>query len=111
MRPSIIHKSREELRVRPNLADYEAERARFSWSAARAELAESPGGGLNIAFNAVTRHARGRGRGRDHVAFRFLSGDRVRDLTYADLDAVTNRFANVLAGLGVGRGDVVFVLA
>ena len=109
MRPSVIRKSLVELRVPPNLADYDAERARFSWSAARAELAECPGGGLNIAYNAVTRHAQGLGRHR--VAFRFLAGERVREVTYGELDSLSNRFANVLVGLGVGRGDVVFVLA
>ena len=36
--------------VTPNLVDYEAARASFSWDAARAELSGLPGGrGLNIA--------------------------------------------------------------
>ena len=109
MRPTIIHQSAAGARVPPNLADYEAERARFSWAAARAALADTPGGGFNIAHNAVTRHARGPGR--DRVAFRFLAGDAVTEVTYGALDAASNRFANVLAGLGVGRGDAVFVLA
>jgi len=109
VRPTIIHQSAAGARVPPNLADYEAERARFSWAAARAALADTPGGGFNIAHNAVTRHARGPGR--DRVAFRFLAGDAVTEVTYGALDAASNRFANVLAGLGVGRGDVVFVLA
>ena len=109
MRPSIIHPSAAGLRLPPNLADYEGERARFSWTEARDELHESPGGGLNIAHNAVTRHAQGQGR--DRIAFRFLAGEERLDVTYGDLDAGSNRFANVLAGLGVGRADVVFVLA
>ena len=109
MRPSIIHKSPAGLPVAPNLADYQSERERFSWATARAELPRLPGGGLNIADCAVTRHARGPNR--DRVAFRFLSEQTSHELTYGDLDAQTNRFANVLAGLGVGRHDVVFVLA
>ncbi len=109
MRPSIIRKSADACRVPPNLADYDAERTRFSWSAARGELDGLPGGALNIAHEAVARHADGPHG--DHLAFRFLSGEHTRDLTYRDLDAQSNRFANVLAGLGVGRGDVVFVLA
>jgi acetyl-CoA synthetase len=32
------------------------------------------------------------------------------DLSYAELRRLTNRFANVLSGLGVGRGDKVFTL-
>jgi acetyl-CoA synthetase len=35
----------------------------------------------------------------------------VRDLTYGDLRALTNRFANVLRSLGVRKGERVFTLA
>lgn len=35
----------------------------------------------------------------------------IRELTYAELKEQTDRFANVLRGLGVGPGDRVFVLA
>jgi acetyl-CoA synthetase len=95
--------------VRPNLGDYAAERAEFNWDQARARLDGLPGGGLNIAHEAVVRHARGPRR--DRVAIRWLakSGAR-RDLTYADLDAATNRFANVLRALGIGAADRVYTL-
>jgi acetyl-CoA synthetase len=95
----------------PNLVDYEAACASFSWEAAARELDGLPGGrGLNIAHEAVDRHASGPRR--DRVAIRWLgrSGER-QDLTYGDLRERTNRFANVLRGLGIGRGDHVFVLA
>ena len=32
------------------------------------------------------------------------------DLSYAELRRLTNRFANALRGLGVGRGETVFTL-
>jgi acetyl-CoA synthetase len=38
---------------------YERARAEFSWAAARAALAELPGGGLDIAHEAADRHANG----------------------------------------------------
>jgi acetyl-CoA synthetase len=81
------------------------------WREARRHLDGLPGtGGLNIAYEAVDRHvARGRG---DPVAFRFVSPrDGFRDLTYADLARLSNRFANVLAALGVRPGDTVCTLA
>lgn len=94
-----------------DLDEYEAERARFSWEAARAELDGLPDGrGLNIAHEAVDRHlAHGHG---DRVALRWL-GRRggSRDVTYAELAEQTNRFANALEGLGVKVGDRLFVLA
>ena len=108
-RPSIIRKTVADLRVPPNLADYAKECAAFSWQAARGELAGLPGGGLNIAHEAVERHAQGARR--DHVAFRLLgSGCTPRDVTFGELSRFTNRFANVLRELGVGKGDRLFVL-
>ena len=97
-----------------NLADYATAAASFSWSAARAELDGLPGGkGVNIAHEAVDRHLRGARA--DAVALRFLgkdaSGGSGRDVTYRELAALSNRFANALGALGVTKGDRVFVLA
>jgi len=69
-----------------------------------------PGGrGLNIAYEAVDRHVSGAKGAR--VAFRWIArSSKTRDITYAELSALTNRFANALDGLGVRRGDVVVAL-
>ncbi len=95
----------------PNLDDYARVRASFSWAAARRELDGLPGGrGLNIAHEAVDRHATGPRASR--IALRWLGkGGRAQDYTYADLRALTSRFANVLKGLGVAPGDRVYALA
>jgi len=104
-----ITKSARDLPVPPNLADYDAARAGFSWAGARAALDGLPGGGLNIVHECVDRHAAGPRA--DRVAFRWIGrGGETRDLTYADLRRSSSRFASVLAGLGVARGDRVFVL-
>ncbi len=94
----------------PNLASYSENCAAFSWTAARRELDGLPNGALNIAHEAVDRHlAHGRG---DHLALRWLGKDASRrDFSYRDLARLANRFANVLAGLGIGRGERVFGLA
>lgn len=92
----------------PNMPDYATCRGRFTWQAAERLLDGLPGGGLNIAYEAVDRHvAHGRGA---HLAIRWLGRAGARDATYADLAALTNRFASVLAFHGVGRGDRVFGL-
>lgn len=96
-------------RPTPNLIDYAAERAAFSWDRERTRLDGLPGGGLNIAHEAVVRHARGDLA--DKVALRFLRrDDRTEDVTFADLDRLTARFANAAADLGLQRGDRVFAL-
>jgi acetyl-CoA synthetase len=105
-----IRKAGAAWRVQPNLTDYDAECARFSWDAARAWLDGLPGGrGLNIAHEAVDRHATGPRA--DKTALRWLGKDGARlDLSYAQLHSLSNRFANALAGLGVTAGEPVFLL-
>jgi hypothetical protein len=66
-----------DLKVAPNLADYERCRTDFTWDQARQELEGLPQGrGLNIAHEAVDRHAAGPRR--DKVAFRWLGKDGAR---------------------------------
>lgn len=100
-RPTVIRKNVDSFRVAPN--------APLGWDEARRHLDGLPGGGLNIAWEAVERHARGALR--DHVAIRWHpAAGNVRPITYGELSAASSRFANVLRSLGVGRGDAVFVL-
>ena len=100
--PAIIAKTSADLRVEPNLVDYDGERHRFSWAAAARELAIEPGGGINIGWQAVDRHCSGPGR--DRIALRFLSRNaRPRTVSYAELATLTDRFCNVLRGLGIGK--------
>jgi acetyl-CoA synthetase len=104
-----IVKTPEE-RAAANLTDYPAVRRDFRWTTVRDELTGLPGGrGLNICYEAVDRHAVDDHR--DVVALRCLgrSGE-VTEFSYAQLARATNRFANVLASLGVRSGDRVFSL-
>jgi acetyl-CoA synthetase len=107
----MIEKPRVGWRVEPNLLDYSATCAAFSWRSVERELSGLPAGrGLNIAYEAVDRHAKG-ARGA-HLALRWLGKQgEVRDFTYADLHRLSNRFANLLSGLGIGKGERVFALA
>ncbi len=108
---SLICKDVTALPVPPNLADYEQACASFRWQAAARALSGLPdGGGLNIAHEAVDRHAQGTRA--THVALRWLGKDGRRlDFTYAQLAAWSARFANVLDALRVQPGERVFLLA
>jgi acetyl-CoA synthetase len=107
---TVIRKARTGWKVAPQLDDYERMYRAFSWDAARRELSGLPAGGLNMAHEAVDRHAAGPLA--EHVAIRWLGrDDRVVDFTFRRLRELSNRFANVLRGLGVGAGDRVYVLA
>ena len=111
MQWKIIKKPFEASKVAPNLTDYDAFRAGFSWNQIRAELAGLPNeAGLNIAYEAVDRHAAGSRR--DHLALRWLSKNgEIRDYSYAQLSELSNRFANVLKNLKVNKDDRVYVLS
>ncbi len=105
----VIRKIPGAFKRTPNLEDYERVASAFSWEEARSLLEGLPGGGLNIAHEAVDRHARGAG-GRK-VALRCLAESGAKELTYTELAAASNRFANVLRDLQIAKGERVFALA
>lgn len=94
----------------PNLVHYDAACASFNWTAARRWMgAARSGAESNIAYQAVDRHVDD-GWG-EQTALRFIRKDGMVDnLTYTDLAGLTDRFANVLAAMGVQRGERVFGL-
>ena len=109
MRWEVLRKNAARSKVPFNLVDYDAACSSFSWDEARKELAGLPGGaGVNIAYEAVDRHAAGFLA--DKTAIRWIAkDDSTRDFSYAELTRLTNRFANALKSLGLGKGDRVFV--
>ncbi len=104
----LIRKRPEDY-VDANLRDYDECTSTFSWDKARGLLDGLPGGGLNIAHEAVDRQVKA-GRG-DRLALRWIArDDSIRDFTYAALGALANRFANILVQHGIRKGDRVFSL-
>jgi acetyl-CoA synthetase len=92
-----------------NLTNYDQYARTFSWTRARELLDGLPGGGLNIAHEAIDRHVKA-GRG-GKLALRWIGrDDEIRDFSYAALGAAANRFANVLARSGIGEGGRIFSL-
>ena len=109
-RPQRIGKDTAGLRVRPHLADRESVCAGFRWDDARRQLGAMPGGALNIAFEALDRHAHGPLA--SHPAIVWLGADGRRlTIDYGELNRQANRFANAIGALGVKRGDRLFILA
>jgi len=66
------------------------------------------GGKLNMSANCLDRHLKGARRNKAALVWEGEPGER-RVLTYHDLWREVNRFANVLKGLGVKRGDRVTI--
>ncbi len=85
--------------------DYETARSTFRWTDILDGLGWTADGPVNVAAT-MDRHAANRGMAIDWHG----SDGSQRRLDYAELAAASNRFANVLAGLGVTKGDRVAVI-
>jgi acetyl-CoA synthetase len=66
------------------------------------------GGKLNLSHNCVDRHAMGARREKTALLWEGEPGE-VRRITFGELHGLVQRFANVLKGLGVKRGDRVAI--
>ena len=102
-KPSI-----SKMKVKPNLSKYEATRKAFDWEQMYRELDWLPGGFLNKAHECIDRHANGRNGNKLAMLWEGKNGES-ESYTYADMKRESNKFANVLKGLGVAKGDRVFL--
>ena len=110
MREKQIDKNPDTFKVRPNLSDYAKEREDFTWEAVAGEFDGLPSGGLNIAHEAIDRHASGSLADQAALVWLGENGER-RTYTYARMKALSSRFANVLCTLGIAAGERVFTLS
>lgn len=101
----LLHLHLKPSAVKPSAIDPDAHFPRASINS----IEGLPFGGINMAHEAVDRHASGvLGSA---VALRFIrSGHHVDELTYGDLKVLTDRFAGLLIALGVNKGERVFNL-
>ncbi len=102
-----IGKDVAALKREPNLRDWAETRASWSWDAVRGEL-DLRGGLVNMAHECIDRHA---AANPSKVAMLWEGADgSVEEHTFEDMRRQSNRFANVLAELGVQKADRVFFL-
>ncbi|WP_224447201.1 acyl-CoA synthetase [Haloprofundus salilacus] len=88
-----------------NLDSYEETYDSFAWDDIYGEADWDAPERLNIAHEVCDRHA----ADGENVALRYVGTDGSRrTLSFAELKAQSNRFANVLESVGVERGDRVF---
>ncbi|WP_276352647.1 acetate--CoA ligase [Cohnella caldifontis] len=90
-----------------NMGPYEEAVKSFRWEDVESHFTWSKTGKVNMAYEAIDRHA-AEGRG-DKIALYYSDPVRDESYTYAQLSKLSNRFANVLRGLGIGKGDRVFI--
>ncbi len=110
MNEKLIKKDVNSFLVKPNIVDYTQEYQKFDWKDVDQEFEGLPSGGLNIAHEAIDRHANSALA--DKTAMLWLGQDGEREIySFARMKRETARFANVLKNLGLGKGDRVFTLS
>ncbi|OEH86967.1 acetate--CoA ligase [Desulfuribacillus stibiiarsenatis] len=90
-----------------NLRSYEEAYENFSWEEVEKNFSWNETNKVNIVYEAIDRHVEN-GNG-DKVALIYSDTSREQILTFADLKAKSNQFANVLRNKGIGKGDRVFI--
>ncbi|MFC5532305.1 acetate--CoA ligase [Cohnella yongneupensis] len=90
-----------------NMQSYEEAVNTFTWADIEAQFSWATTGQVNMAYEAIDRHvANGKG---DKIALHYSDNQRDESYTYAEMMKQSNKFANVLRGLGVGKGERVFI--
>ncbi|MDR4935915.1 acetate--CoA ligase [Rossellomorea marisflavi] len=91
-----------------NLADYDQAYETFDWKEVEKEFSWSETGRVNLAHEAIDRHAETHRKNK--VALYYRDPERNEKYTFADMKKLSNQAANVLKNFGdVEKGDRVFI--
>ncbi|MBM7563549.1 acetate--CoA ligase [Paenibacillus sacheonensis] len=90
-----------------NMASYDETYAGFAFDQLDKHFSWHETGKVNMAYEAIDRHVEA-GRG-GKVALYYSDNARDESYTFEELSLQSNRFANVLRGLGIGKGERVFI--
>lgn len=105
-----IEKRLENLSVVPNVLNYESTYKDFNWESITKNFEGLPSGGLNIAHEAIDRHANGPLSEKKALIWLGENGER-KTYTFLDMKHQSAKVANVLKELGVLKGDRIFTLS
>ena len=90
-----------------NMPDYDEARANFSWEEVEKEFSWHQTGKVNMAYEAIDRHAETWRKNK--VALYYSDQERDEKYTYQDMKYLSNQFGNVLRSIGIEKGDRVFL--
>lgn len=96
-----------QMAVKPNLSNLSALGAPFDWTVLEKELGMTDKSKVNLAHMAIDRHAVSSRHDKTALYWEGKNGE-TETYTFAQLSSLTAKFANVLDGLGIVKGDRVF---
>jgi len=105
--PEITKLDIDKFKVKPHLDKESLADNNFNWTQIENELGIHRLEELNLTHLAIDRHASSHRRDKIALFWEGKKGE-TESYTFGELSALTNKFANVLAGLGVSKGDRVF---
>ncbi|WP_188456183.1 acetate--CoA ligase [Virgibacillus oceani] len=91
-----------------NLQNYEKARENFSWDDVKKNFSWNETGKVNIAYEAIDRHAADPNK-KDKVALLYSAPGREEKMTFDEISKQSNQFANVLKKYDIEKGDRVFL--
>lgn len=105
-----IQKTKNSLKIKPNLDDYDYAYRTFSWKEAERELEwfDPERIHLNAAYNAVDRHLNSWRKNKIALYWEDENGNR-EEYTFYQIAELSNRFANILKDMGIKKGDRIFI--
>lgn len=89
-----------------NLTSYEKTYASFRWEDIHAEFSWHATGKVNMAYEAIDRHAKTARK--DKTALIYADDQGAQTYTFEEMRTFSNRFGNIFRSLGVQKGDRVF---
>lgn len=90
-----------------NLNNYDEVYANFDWAEVEKQFTWHETGKVNVAYEAIDRHVLTDRKDKTALIYSDLTRD--ESYTFAQLSEQSNKFGNVLRGLGIAKGDRVFV--
>jgi len=103
-----IKKSKKDLKIEPNLPDYDKTHQTWDWKKAEKALTWFPGHKINAAYNAIDRHAEGERKNK--VALYWMGEDGTKkEFTFWEMQNLSNQVANILKNHGLEKGERVFL--
>jgi len=90
-----------------NLKNYEEAYRNFRWETIEADFSWHKTGKVNMAYEAIDRHAEGFRKNK--IALYFRDQNRYEKYTFKEMQELTNKAANVLKDMGVEKGDLIFI--
>lgn len=100
----------EKIPVTPgkfNMTDYEETYKNFKWEDVEKEFSWYETGKVNMAYEAIDRHAETWRKNK--VALYYSDLKRDEKYTFLEMKLLSNKFGNVLRNLGIKKGDRVFI--